>query len=321
MVPPSKPLRHRSDTFPESMQNMRQTLTNDQSAATAANVLLQATSRSRHNGHLMLLLTLTMGCGADPVGTCTGFGAPTDSGTVEAAAVTEASGLVASGRHPGVLWAHNDSGDTARLHAIDTTGASAGSLTIAGAIPVDWEDIARDGSTLYVGDIGDNDRTRTELAIWRVEEPEALSDAGSSGGSRILLSYPTGAHDAEALFHHRDTLWILTKDADGAGLYAVDPTLAEQEASLVDVITMPEGVPDGETVTGADTDGERIFVRTESSVLVYDLANDVPDALAGTPCILPAPDEADGESIAALDGGYATVGEGERPTLWITEAS
>ena len=269
----------------------------------------------------MLLLTLIMGCSADPVGTCEEFGAPTEAGTVESAAVTEASGLVSSGRHPGVLWTHNDSGDTARLHAIDTTGASAGTLTISGAIPVDWEDIARDGSTLYVGDIGDNDRTRTELAIWRVEEPETLSDDGSTGGSRMLLTYPTGAHDAEALFHHGDTLWILTKDAEGAGLYAVDPTLDEQEATLLDVISLPPEVPDGDTITGADSDGGRLLVRTESSVLVYDLGDDVPDALASAPCIQPAPDEADGESIAALDGGYATLSEGERPTLWITEAS
>ena len=43
-------------------------------------------------------------------------------GTVMAPATREASGIVASRKNPGVLWVHNDSGDTARLFALSYTG-------------------------------------------------------------------------------------------------------------------------------------------------------------------------------------------------------
>ena len=269
----------------------------------------------------MLLLMLLSGCAADPADTCSGFQSPVEAGTVNESALDEASGLVTSGVHPDVLWTHNDSGDTARLYAIDATGSSVGELTLAGAIPEDWEDITRSGVTLFVGDIGDNDQDRAKVAIWRVEEPDTLGPDGSAGSSRLLLSYPSGPQDAEALVHHGESLWILTKDAEGAGVYEVDPTLDEQQVQLVDILTVPAELPAGDAVTAADTDGVHLFVRTESSVLVYTIQDDIPGTLSGAPCILPAPDGTDGESIAAFNGGFATLSEGRNPALWLTESS
>jgi hypothetical protein len=269
----------------------------------------------------MLLILLTMGCSGDPVEACEGFGEATAAGAVDEDALTEASGLVASGQHAGVFWTHNDSGDTARLYAIDESGASKGSLTLAGAIPEDWEDIARDGTTLYVGDIGDNDKGRDEIAIWRVDEPATLDADGSAGASRMTLTYPDGPHDAEALVHHGGSLWILAKDADGAAVYEADPSADEQELVLADVLVLPAEAGAGAEVSGADAGDGRLYIRTESAVLVYDLADGLPAALDGAPCLAPAPDDADGESIAATSSGYAALSEGSNPTLWLVEAS
>jgi hypothetical protein len=272
----------------------------------------------------MMLILLTLGCNGASVDACEGFGEVTAAGSVGHEELTEASGLVASAQHPGVFWTHNDSGDTARLYAIDKSGDPAGTLTLTGAIPEDWEDIARDGSTLYVGDIGDNAKSRDEIAIWRVTEPDTLEDDGSTGATRMTLTYPDGAHDAEALIHHDGALWILTKDADGAAIYkASDLTAESQTLSLADVLVLPDEAGEGAEITGADTsaDGSSLLIRTETSVLVYALGGDLPDALAGTPCLAPAPDAADGESIAATDGGYAALSEGANPTLWLSEAS
>lgn len=272
-----------------------------------------------------MLILLTLGCTGATVGACEGFGAVAAAGTVSEPALTEASGLVASGQHPGVFWTHNDSGDTARIYAIDAGGGAAGSLTLSGAIPQDWEDIARDGDTLFVGDIGDNTRSRDEIAVWRVQEPSVLEDDASAGATRMTLRYPDGPHDAEALVHHDGALWILTKDADGAALYrADDPLAASQTLVLADVLVLPDEAGAGAEVTAADTslDGRSLLVRTEGAVLVYDLSEGLPDALAGTPCLAPAPDAADGESIAATEGGgYAALSEGANPTLWLAEAS
>jgi hypothetical protein len=272
----------------------------------------------------MMLILLTLGCHGTSVGACEGFGEATAAGSVGHDELTEASGLVASAQHPGVFWTHNDSGDTARLYAFDRSGEPAGTLTLAGAIPEDWEDIARDGDTLFVGDIGDNAKTRDEIAVWRVTEPQTLAEEGSAGATRMTLTYPDGAHDAEALVHHDDALWIFTKDADGAAVYkAADPTAERQTLLLADVLVLPSEAGAGAEITGADTsaDGSSLLLRTEDSVLIYTLDGGLLEALAGTPCLAPAPDAADGESIAATSDGYAALSEGANPTLWLAEAS
>jgi hypothetical protein len=75
--------------------------------------------------------------------------------------VVESSGLVASRRHAGVLWTHNDSGDAARLFAIGRDGRVLATLRLAGVQARDWEAMAvgrddRGAPALFVGDIGDN---------------------------------------------------------------------------------------------------------------------------------------------------------------------
>ncbi len=74
----------------------------------------------------------------------------------------ESSGLVVSKKNPNTIWVNNDSGDTARLFAISTTGALRGIYALDGATAFDWEDIAmgpgpkKNVPYLYVGDTGDN---------------------------------------------------------------------------------------------------------------------------------------------------------------------
>ena len=74
--------------------------------------------------------------------------------------VTEASGLAASRREPGLFWVHADSGGEPILRAVAADGSPRGILRIDGAGNVDWEDAASftlDGRAwLLVADTGDN---------------------------------------------------------------------------------------------------------------------------------------------------------------------
>ena len=63
-------------------------------------------------------------------------------GRVEAAAATELSGLVLSRSQRGVLWTHNDSGDSPRLLAVGLDGRLLADVAVTGAEAFDWEDIA-----------------------------------------------------------------------------------------------------------------------------------------------------------------------------------
>jgi len=138
--------------------------------------------------------------------------------------------LVASRSTPGAYWTHNDSGDGPFIYAFDTRGESLGVFRVASAQARDWEDIAigpgpqRGKSYLYIGDIGDNSKSRSEVVVYRVAEP-ALTTAGrkltktrpgiTESAEAIRLRYPDGKHDAETLLVHAGSgnIYIVTKVA------------------------------------------------------------------------------------------------------------
>lgn len=140
--------------------------------------------------------------------------------------IDESSGLVASRLNPGTYWTHNDDG--AFIFALNSRGAPLGVFRVTGAQARDWEDISigpgpdRDKSYLYIGDIGDNDAVRSEIAVYRVAEP-AISPATvkfskkqpgvTESAEAIRLSYPDGKFDAETLLVHPTTgnIYVITK--------------------------------------------------------------------------------------------------------------
>ena len=111
---------------------------------------------------------------------------------------------------------------------MDTRGDSLGVFRVTGAQARDWEDISAgpgpqpNRSYLYIGDMGDNNRVRPEIIVYRVAEP-ALTAAtrrftktrpGSTEAAEVIrLKYPDGANDAEALLVHPRTgnIYIVTK--------------------------------------------------------------------------------------------------------------
>ena len=148
----------------------------------------------------------------------------TARGSIANPALTELSGLVRSRADRDVLWAHNDSGDSARLFAVGLDGADRGTVTVTGAVAVDWEDIALgpgpDGrDVLFVGDIGDNEAVRTEITVYRVLAPAVPGPGATTAaaGDRITLRYADGPHDAEALLvdARNGDLVIITKVTNG----------------------------------------------------------------------------------------------------------
>ncbi|KKM69971.1 hypothetical protein LCGC14_1445370, partial [marine sediment metagenome] len=126
----------------------------------------------------------------------TGLGAMREG--LRQAAINEASGLAASILNSGVLWTHNDSGDSARAFAMDTQGNHLGMYNITGAGATDWEDMAvgpgptAGVSYLYLGDIGDNDAERDSIDIYRVPKP-AVSVRFDLGDELRLRSQSTQA--------------------------------------------------------------------------------------------------------------------------------
>ena len=245
------------------------------------------------------------------------------TGRVASGAARELSGLVLSRSRPGVLWAHNDSGDSPRLLAFRSSGAAVAEVSLAGAENVDWEDIAlgADGA-LLVGDIGDNLGQRPTVVVYRVAEPRGSGTAAVA--ARYELRYPDGPRDAEALLFDRATgsLVIVSKSFGGeARVYGARRPAPGQVTTLRRTGTISLGP--GEPVTAGDVaaDGRTIALRTYDQAYVWRrrARETMTAALRRRPCRATADlsGEGQGEALAlARDGrAFFTVPEGARPAL------
>jgi hypothetical protein len=277
---------------------------------------------------------------------CTRFTAvPGPAPVLQDPALDEVSGVAASRAHPPALWVHNDSGGQPSVYAVAPDGSPLGAYAIDAARNVDWEDLAvgpgpqAGTSYLYVGDIGDNERTRDSVDVYRVAEP-APAPAGSggtlTGAERFTLHYPRRPVDAESLLVDPVTgdLFVLDKRPAAEGVTTVyrapqaalvdgaDVTL-RKAASFVLAPDAPDarlGLP-GSLATGADVapDGDVVLVRTYRGVLAFarPAGESLAAAFAVDPCTAPATPEPQSEAVAfTADGaGYVTVGEGAHPPL------
>jgi hypothetical protein len=246
---------------------------------------------------------------------------------VNAAALSEASGLAESIINPGVYWTHNDSGDRARLFAIDaTTGALRATFELPGVTATDWEDLAiapdADGNdAFYIADIGDNGAARSSVKIYRAAEP-TLPAAGAAAVtinagavSSQRLTYPGGPRDAESLAVGADgALTIISKREAQVGVYRLaDPQFIGGNSQLDSIGQLPLTWVVG---ASASPDGSFVLVKTSSAVRGYAIGSDesVADALVrgGAGVNLPYNAEPQGEAVAAsLTGrGHATLSEG-----------
>jgi hypothetical protein len=181
--------------------------------------------------------------------------------TISDSRIDESSGLAKSARHEGIWWTVNDSGDTARIFAVNTEGDVEAVLTFDDEVR-DIEAIAIDpDGTIYVADIGDNTATRDFISVYQLSEPDVLKNA-EVRFRRYDFEYPDGPHNAETLLVHPQTrrLYLVTKTkADPAAFYAApkDPS-REGVNDLTRLAAAPPGITDGTFLP----DGRRVVLRS-----------------------------------------------------------
>ncbi len=276
--------------------------------------------------------TTSPGAGSTAARLCSA-GIPTMQGTVQPNELIEISGVVPSRRHPGILWVHNDSGDTPRLFALNATGAARGVYPVQGTTAFDWEGIAigpgPQGGVdyLYVGDIGGS-ALRTGIQVYRVREPTPSGSGSTLAGVETLqLEYPDGPRDAEALMVDPQSgdVYVVSKAMNGAsrvyrtaGIVGAGPTTMQ----FVRELALGSGV----MVTAGDIspNGTAVILRSYARVHVFarPVGQPLSTAFAQIPCDAPAPIEIQGEAIAidADNGGYLTMSEGWHEPIWHADA-
>jgi len=86
--------------------------------------------------------------------------------------IVESSGLAVSETHPGIAYTVNDSGDVARVFAVDVeSGAVVGVTTVTNASWEDAEAMALWGGKLWVANVGTNRGKGEERALYLFDEP------------------------------------------------------------------------------------------------------------------------------------------------------
>ncbi|WP_433291063.1 hypothetical protein ACQP2F_24525 [Actinoplanes sp. CA-030573] len=239
--------------------------------------------------------------------------------------MTELSGLAATGDGYVVV---NDGSDIAadrKIFFLDRRCAVTRAVSYPSR-PRDTEDLGlgRDG-TVWVGDIGDNERDRETIGLWRL---------APGGGKPVLyrLAYPDGAHDAEALLiTAAGTPVIVTKGVaegnvyvPGAALEAGRTTPLRRAGAVTLPITStpnPFSIAGHLLITGGavSPDGRRAVLRTYADAFEFDVTDDdiVGAITRGRPRAIPLPDEPQGESVSYTADGTAllTVSDGRKPGI------
>lgn len=294
---------------------------------------------SRPAGALLACALLLGGCGNPQALPETRI-----AGVVTTGALSEISGISASRRHDDVLWAVEDGGNPASIHALARHGRRLATFRVEGARNTDWEDIAGfklDGRHyLMVADTGDNGGVRKTLSLHVFAEPDAFDADGTLRPAwTVEFRWPDGARDCEAIAVDplRNEILLLTKKRQPPQVYTLplQPASGNGARKSRKVLTARlagtlAGVPQASAeerranpsvarlrsqVTAADISPQRdaIAVLTYSNLLVYPRRKDQswPQALAHPPLVvrmtlLPQP-----EAVSFSSGGHGIFATGE----------
>ena len=163
------------------------------------------------NGLLILVLFTQFNFFSQVTNFSTKFNLPSD--------VEETSGLIFINNK---IVTHNDSGDEAKLYEIDNvSGLITRTITITNATNVDWEDITEDETHIYIGDIGNNNGTRTDLTIYKILKSDYLN-SNNITAEIITFSYEDQSDfsskpnnnnfDSEAISIYDNSIVLFTKN-------------------------------------------------------------------------------------------------------------
>lgn len=239
------------------------------------------------------------------------------AGTVTFKPIDEMSGIAKSNTYEDVYWVFNDSGDTARLFAINGRGEIIKppysdqdkpwpGLEVLVAANVDWEDITIDGDTLYVADTGNNGNARRDLGVYMLQEPNPRATERMRPIKFLPVRYSeqTGFPgnlwhwDCEAVFASEGKLYFVTKHRVpgvfnsgewGARLYRMDT----HHSGRVNDLTLIDSRPDLALPTAAEVspDGTKLALLTSFSLHVLSKPKDGDRWLSGEEVTIPLDQE------------------------------
>ena len=189
------------------------------------------------------------------------------------------------------FWTLNDSGNEPAIYAFDSiTGAIIHRTFIKNKTNIDWEEMTQDSQYIYIGEFGNNDGTRKDLKVYRIQKSQLSfsqkSDSVNADELQFNLADQTSFvsanqnhnYDIEAMCIWHDSLHLFSKDwVDGKTRHYAMPRVPGNY-SLIPRETLDAGG----LVTSACTNskGDKIILGGYSKTvggcfiwLLYDFQN------------------------------------------------
>lgn len=194
---------------------------------------------------------------------------------IRAKQINEASGLIKSKKDT-TFWTHNDGGGKAEIYEINRQGILISMLSFPTLQNQDWEEITRDDyNNLYIGDFGNNENTRKDLAIYKVKEQKSPTIETIKFHYGDQKQYPPALEhknfDSEAMFALGDSLFIFSKNRGNkkVKLYSVANKMGNYELMPKDSVYLKT------MVTGAAiSPNKKVFaLLTYGKVFFFKIEN------------------------------------------------
>lgn len=184
-----------------------------------------------------------------------------------------------------LIWTLEDSGNEPLLFALNLKGEIVNTVEITDEKNNDWEDLTSDkDGNLYIGDFGNNDNDRKDLAIYKISASD-LSKTATLVAEKITFFYPQQTlfppkkserfYDVESFFLFEDNFYLFTKNRsskfDGTTLlYQVPNQLGNHAAKLISSFKTCDNFNHC-AVTSADIspDGKKIALLSADKVWIF----------------------------------------------------
>lgn len=119
-------------------------------------------------------------------------------------------------------WAIADSGNKNEIYELNSVGEIVRTIQVSDVTNTDWEEITSDKQgSLYIGDFGNNDNIRKDLAIYKIDKND-LSKSSVSSVQKTAFHYPEQTqfppktkalfYDCEAFFEMDGYFYLVTKN-------------------------------------------------------------------------------------------------------------
>ena len=248
------------------------------------------------------------------------------TGTIREPRMAETSGAAVSRRNPGIIWTIDDSGNPPDLIATDTLGRFRADISLHGATNVDWEEVAIGpchlASCIYIADTGDNSESRSEVQLYRLDEPTLVPSSlvfvrsSTTTFEQLRFRYPDGPHDVEAMavVGNGDVLLVTKGRSHGVLVFRIPASAwgstGITSAERIDSLPINASTGSGQLITGMaiSPDGQRAMVRSYREIFPFALRADGTMRPLGKPTscdILGV--EPQGEGIAFLDDRWLVL--------------